>query len=91
MSCWQVTTLGCNISIKLYYYLKCRVDKFPDNLGDVSEEQGERFHQDFKIMEDRYQGWRDMHMIANYCWSLKRDCPNKSHDRKSLKGKFISS
>ena len=28
---------------------------FADNLGDVSEEQGERFHQDIKVMEDRYQ------------------------------------
>jgi len=24
------------------------------------------------------------HMIADYCWSLKRDCPSKSHDRISL-------
>jgi len=35
-------------------------------------------------MEDLYQGWRDTHMMADYCWSLKRDCPNKSHDRRSL-------
>jgi len=47
--------LGNNMSIKLHY-LKSHSDKFPDNLGDVSAEQGERFHQDFKIKEDRYQG-----------------------------------
>jgi hypothetical protein len=29
---------------------------FPENLGAVSGEQGERFHQDMKEMERRYQG-----------------------------------
>ena len=43
------------MSIKLHY-LHSHLDKFPDNLGDVSEEQGERFHQDIKVIEDRYQG-----------------------------------
>ena len=43
------------MSIKLHY-LDSHLDTFPDNLGDVSEEQGEKFHQDIKIMEDRYQG-----------------------------------
>jgi len=33
--------LGCNMSIKLHY-LKSHLDKFPGNLGDVSEKQGER-------------------------------------------------
>ena len=30
--------------------------KFPENLGDLSEEQEERFHQDIKMMEEKYQG-----------------------------------
>jgi len=67
------------------------LDKFPDNLGNDSEEHGERIHQDFKIMGDHYQGWRATHMIADNCWSLKQHCTNKSHDRKSLKHKFVSS
>jgi hypothetical protein len=29
---------------------------FPEHFGAVSEEQGERFHQDIKEMERRYQG-----------------------------------
>jgi hypothetical protein len=32
------------------------VDYFPENLGAVSEEQGERFHKDIKGMETWYQG-----------------------------------
>ena len=42
--------LGCKMSIQLHY-LHSHLDKFPDNLEDVSEEQGERFHQDIKVME----------------------------------------
>jgi len=33
------------MSIRLHY-LKSHSEKFLDNLGDVSEVQGERFHQD---------------------------------------------
>ena len=43
--------LGYNMSIKVHY-LQCHLDYFPANLGDVSEEQGERFHQDIKTKED---------------------------------------
>ena len=45
---------GLRMSIKLHY-LFSHLDYFPENLGDVSEEQGERFHQDIKMMEERYQ------------------------------------
>ncbi|GBP18033.1 hypothetical protein EVAR_16979_1 [Eumeta japonica] len=81
-------TLGANMSIKLHY-LRNHLDKFPDNLGNYSEEQGERFHQDLKVMEERYQGQWDCHMMADYCWSLKRDCPLKNYKRKAHKWRFI--
>ena len=60
-------------------YLHSHLDRFPDNLGDVSEEQGERFHQDIKVMEDRYQGRWDSHMMSDYCWSLMRANPDALH------------
>ena len=47
--------LGCRMSVKLHF-LHSHLDFFPDNLGDASEEQGERFHQDIKDIERRYQG-----------------------------------
>lgn len=78
--------LGCNMSIKVHY-LHSHLNCFPENLGDVSDEQGERFHQDMKIMEERYQGRWDVHMMADYCWSLQREC-NEPHSRKSLKRTF---
>ena len=42
-----------------------RVDYFPEHLGDYSEEQGERFHQDIKVMEQRYKGRWDGNMMAD--------------------------
>ena len=45
--------LGCNMSTKVHY-LHSHLDWFPGNLGDVSEEQVERFHQDIKETERRY-------------------------------------
>jgi len=82
--------LGCNMSIKVHY-LHSHLDRFPKNLGNFSEEQGERFHQDLKIMEDRYQGRWDIHMMADYCWNLQRDDVNKVHSRVSNKRSFKSS
>ena len=81
-------TLGCNMSIKMHY-LHSHLDRFPQNLGDFSKEQGERFHQDIKVMKERYQGRWDINMMADYCWGLKRDCSN-IHARKSRKISFKS-
>ena len=44
--------LGCNMSIKMHH-LHSHLDRFPENCGDVSDEQGERFHQDIN-------GWKDV-------------------------------
>lgn len=82
--------LNCNMSIKVHF-LFSQLQRFPDNLGDVSDEQGERFHQDIKVMESRYQGRWDTHMMADYCWNLMRDCPDTKHTRKSHKRQFMPS
>ena len=74
--------LGCNMSIKLHC-LHSHLDWFSENLGDVSEEQGERFHQDIKEMERRYQGHWSASMLADYCWSLRRDEPHATYKRRS--------
>ncbi|MGR0202217.1 hypothetical protein, partial [Klebsiella pneumoniae] len=64
--------LGCLMSVKVHF-LHSHIDYFPQSLGDYSEEQGERFHQDIKVMEQRYQGKWNTTMMADYCWNLKRD------------------
>ncbi|XP_070613747.1 uncharacterized protein [Erythrolamprus reginae] len=80
--------LGCNMSIKLHF-LHSHLANFLENLDAVSVEQGERFYQDLKVMETRYQGRWDVHMMADYCWSIKRECPQIKHSRKSYKRKLL--
>jgi len=64
------------------HFLHNHIDQFPGNLHDYSEEQGERFHQDIKEMERRYQGRWDVNMMADYCWTLKGDCKSREIKRK---------
>ncbi|GBN99790.1 hypothetical protein AVEN_169542-1 [Araneus ventricosus] len=71
------------------HFLDSHLDSFPEKLGGVSEEQGERFHQDIKEMERRYQGKWIASMIADNCWMLQRDNPCKVHKRKTGKGPFV--
>ena len=80
--------LGCKMSIKVHF-LFSYLDKFPDNLGAVSDEQGERFYQDLMAVEERYQGRWDRHMLADYSWSIKRDCSAMVCKRKSYKRNFF--
>lgn len=81
--------LGCNMSLKVHF-LYNHLDYFPKvNLGSISEEQRERFHQDIKEMERRYQGRWDTKMLADYCWCLKRDLPFQTYKRKSKKRSFL--
>ena len=82
-------SLGAKMSIKIHY-LFSHLDRFPENLGELSEEQGERFHQDIKVMEERYQGRWDTHMMADYCWNLQRHKPFAPHTRKSYKRRLVS-
>ena len=83
------TCLGCNMSIKMHY-LFSHIDRSPENLGAMSDEQEERFHQDIKEMETRYQRRWDAAMMADYCWTMKRDIPSAEHSRMSKKRKLIS-
>lgn len=67
----KLERLECNMSSKLHM-MDSYVDEFPDNVGDFSEEQGKRFHQDFKDVERRFQGRWDKIMMADFCWMLQR-------------------
>ena len=53
--------------------LETHLDFFPENLGEVSDEHGERFHQDILGMKKWYQGKWTSSMLADYCWTLKKD------------------
>lgn len=46
------TVLGCKMSLKMHM-LDPHLDFFPANLGAVSDEEGEKFHQDISLIEKR--------------------------------------
>ena len=80
--------LCCNMRIMVLLLLS-HLERFLNNLGHVSEEQGGRFHQDVKVMKDQYQGRWNISMIFDYCSSVERDCPGTKHAKKSMKRKFL--
>lgn len=73
---------GCRMSIKLHF-LHSHLDFFRPNLGAVSEEHGERFHQDIMVMEKRYQGRWDEAMMGDYVWGLVRSDSSQNYKRKA--------
>lgn len=79
--------LKCNMSLKIHF-LHSHLNFFPSNLGAVSDEHGERFHQDILSMEIRYQGKWSPNMLADYCWNLKRDVRDPKYRRKSYRATF---
>lgn len=80
--------IGCLMSYKVHL-LHSHYNRFPKNCVDFSDEQGERFHQDIKEMEKRYQGFWDEKMLADYCWLLHRDTTSSVFSRNSLKRSFF--
>lgn len=72
--------MGCKMSIKLHY-LHAHLERFPANLGQMSDEQGERFHQEIFKIEQRYLGKNKISMLSNYCWSLKRSTGSEDYKR----------
>jgi hypothetical protein len=74
--------MGCNMILKIHF-LESHLEFFPENLGEVSDEHGDRFHQDIMDMEKLYQGKWASGMLADYCWSLKRDVPDAKYRRRS--------
>ncbi len=79
--------LGCSTSVRIHF-LHSHVDFSQNNLGAVSEEHGERFHQDIKDKERKYQGRWDKSMRADYCWMLTQDRPKIGHKRRTSKRSF---
>ena len=75
------------MSLKMHL-LHSHLAFFPENLGAVSDEQGECFHQDIQVMENRYQGFWNESMLADYCWMFYRDEPEKVYKKKSYSQRF---
>ena len=63
---------GCREFLKVHMLNK-HLDKFAENCGKFSDEQGERFHQDISFIEERYPGRWNRNMLADFCWLNKKE------------------
>ncbi|GBM60405.1 hypothetical protein AVEN_154335-1 [Araneus ventricosus] len=82
VKCFRV--IGCNMLLKLHI-LDSHLNFFPQNLGAISDEHGERFHQDISMFEKRFSGRWNRSMPAEYCWSVIRDTQSDVYKRKRQK------
>lgn len=69
-----------NMSPKIHY-LHQHLDFFRENLGKISDEHGERFHQEIKSIEYHFQGKSDSHMLAEYVWNAFEE---DEHERRAF-------
>ncbi|CAH2100954.1 unnamed protein product [Euphydryas editha] len=74
--------MGVNMSLKIHF-LHSHLNFFPENLGSMSDEQGERFHQDLRTFEERHQGFWDENMLGDYCWSIIRETDSNNYKKKA--------
>ena len=79
--------MGCHMPLKIHF-LRSHLNFFPPNMEAVSDEYGERFHQDITKMERNYQGKWNPSMMENFCWMLLRDIPEANYTRSSKKTYF---
>jgi hypothetical protein len=78
--------MGCNMSPKLHL-IHSHLDFFIKNVASVTDEHGERFHQQIAMMEHRYKGKWSSSLLADYCWTLFRETHN--HRRGSYTQNFF--
>ncbi|GBN31576.1 hypothetical protein AVEN_40865-1 [Araneus ventricosus] len=85
VKCFRV--IGCNMSLKLNVF-DSHLNFFPQNLGAISDEHGERFHhKDISMFEKRFSGRWNRSMLAEYCCSVIRDTQSDAYKRKQHKKK----
>ncbi|GBM56245.1 hypothetical protein AVEN_101528-1 [Araneus ventricosus] len=74
--------MGCNMSLKIHF-LHSHLEFYPESLASVSDEHGERFHQDISNMGARDRGKWNPKMLVDYIWKLKMDIPQAKHSRQA--------
>ena len=82
--------MGCQMSLKIHF-LHSHLNFFLPNLGAVSNEHGERFHQDITKMESTYQGKWNHRMMGDFCWMLLHDILEAKYTRSSMNCVIVSS
>ena len=78
--------MGCWMPLEIHFLYSHHF--FLPNLGAVSDEHRERFHQDIMKMESNYQGKWNPSMMGDFCWMLLRDILEAKYTRSSKKTHF---
>ena len=71
--------LLCKMSLKVHFF-ESHFKIFHKNLGDVSDDHGERFQQDIDIIEKRFKKKYSVGMLQDYFLSIKRDTSELLHE-----------
>lgn len=79
--------MGVNMSLKIHF-LHNHLEFFPENCGAFSDEHGERFHQDIKIIEQRFKGKEFCRMLGEYCWSICRNSSDSEYKRQANRKQY---
>jgi len=53
----------------------------------VSDELGERFHQDISVKEHMYKGKWSAAILGDYYWMMKRDAPETKYHRQAKRAR----
>ena len=75
--------LGCNMSLKLHF-LQCHLAIFPGNMGAVSDENGERFHQEIFQMQKKDTAANG----TQICWLITARCLYRRHQQMNTRQKI---
>jgi hypothetical protein len=76
--------IGCNMSLK-NHFLRSHLDFFPRNLSD---EYGDRFHQDFFHYEEKPCTKSPRNTLAEYSWNRTEEVSLVSYKRMSYRKRF---
>ena len=79
--------MGCRISLKIHF-LHSHLNFFPPNLGAVSDDHGEKFHQDITKMESDYHSKWNPGMMGDFSRMLLRNILEAKYSRSSKKTHF---
>ena len=76
-----------NMSLKIHM-MHSHWDFFRENMEAVSNEHGERFHQNIAIIKKSLEGKLSENALADYCWNLMTDEANAHHRRACKRNNF---
>jgi hypothetical protein len=85
LKCFQVMRYSMSLKI---YFLDSHLDFLPKNLGEVSDERCERFHQDFSIIEKGFVGRFELWYVCRLLWCIMKETPDSGYKRKDQERHF---